>query len=103
MPLVCSTSRIKAVGDISSLSLAARHCCNYGNDNDTVFTAKSRFPDIVDVLIASSVVFRITATLEGKKVSSETVLHSHMARYLHDFLDTVLALSVLELIDLTHC
>ncbi|KAF8914919.1 hypothetical protein CPB85DRAFT_1499107 [Mucidula mucida] len=67
MPLVCSTSRIKAVGDISSLSLAARHCCNYGNDNDTVFTAKSRFPDIVDVLIASSVVFRITATLEGKK------------------------------------
>lgn len=90
MPSIAYRSKIRAVSDHCSLTLGVRHHLVTGIPSDKVYSSpKTRFPDNVDVLLASNLVIRISGIFNGSEVSADEILASSLSLHLLDYLRTV--------------
>ncbi|KAJ7782279.1 hypothetical protein DFH07DRAFT_1055119 [Mycena maculata] len=74
---------LRAASTHCRLTLNAVHNLNSRKHDGP--TRKSRFPDDVDVVLASHLVFTLSGVLNGTKVDSSDVLKSQLAQHLVDY------------------
>ncbi|KAJ7366684.1 hypothetical protein DFH08DRAFT_173050 [Mycena albidolilacea] len=70
---------VRAASPHCRLTLNAEHRLHDGK------SAKTRFPDDVDVVLASPLVFTLSGVLNGVKLASDEVLQSQLAQHLVDY------------------
>jgi hypothetical protein len=77
---------VRAASPHCRLSLNAVHRVSSIRDGNS---AKTRFPDNVDVLLASDLVFTLSGVLNGVKLASDEILKSQLAQHLVDYFQAV--------------
>ncbi|KAJ6620808.1 hypothetical protein B0H10DRAFT_2188381 [Mycena sp. CBHHK59/15] len=74
---------IRAASSHCRLSLSAIH--HLSSDFHDGSTGKTRFPDDIDVVLASELVFTLSSVHNGVKVSSADILKSQLAQHMVDY------------------
>jgi hypothetical protein len=87
--LIASTV-IRAASPHSRLTLNAVHYL-HSTHSDQQAKISTRFPDDVDVVLVSDLVFTLSGVLNGVKVSSTDMLKSRLAQHLVDYFQAVKA------------
>ncbi|KAG5639434.1 hypothetical protein H0H81_002305 [Sphagnurus paluster] len=86
MPSIVCRSRIRAASEHCTLSLDVRHHILAGKPSSSVYDFnKARFPDDIDVLLASNLVITLSGVSDGISISSEEIYASELSRHLVDF------------------
>jgi uncharacterized protein YaiE (UPF0345 family) len=88
MPTVSYTSKIKAVADLYTVSLNARHHLVVGKPTDTSYHMTTRFPEDMDVL-ASSLPVTISGSFDGCKISAGDITTSSLAQNIASYFQMV--------------
>ncbi|KAJ4477123.1 hypothetical protein C8R41DRAFT_904774 [Lentinula lateritia] len=86
MPSFECTSKLRAADRDTVLNLNSKHYLTH-KDSDNSFPAKkSRFPENVAIVPASTIVFSLSAVLNRKRILSEVLIKSQLAQHFVDFL-----------------
>jgi hypothetical protein len=77
---------------LTAVRAASPHCRLTLNAEHRLYdgkSAKTRFPDDVDVVLVSHLVFTLSGVLNGVKLASDEVLQSQLAQHLVDYFQAV--------------
>jgi hypothetical protein len=88
MPSFSLSSVARATSEHFSLSLRARHYLVVGSQSRT-YHVKARFPEAVDVILASDLVITLSGVVDGVNISSQDILASAATSHLVHYLKTV--------------
>lgn len=90
MPTIAYRSRIRAGSDDHVLTLHETHRMIARDSSDTTYTLnKARFPDDVDVLLASNLDLILSGVLDRVRVPLDVLAASQLAQHLVEYFRTV--------------
>ena len=91
MPTLClSSPLLKSTADGLSLAVGITHQLKLAVDHEPVLkTQKFPPPESLDILSSSSILLRLTGSLQGKKTPTETLQRSSLVAYLLEYLKFV--------------
>jgi hypothetical protein len=90
MPSIACRSKVRAASDHCSLTLNTRHRLVAGEPSDTLYPVnRTRFPECVDIRLASNLVVTLSGTLDGSEIPAAEIIASSLAQHLVDYLQTV--------------
>jgi len=93
MPSIYFKSKVKTVSESCTLTLIIRHNLLVGTASDVWYAMKQPPPEQLDVLLASQLKFTISGTLNGTRMSPESVMASRIAHHFAEYFRLVRFLS----------
>ena len=93
MPSIYFKSKVKTVSESCTLTLIIRHNLLVGPASDVWYAMKQPPPEQLDILLASQLKFTISGTLNGSRMSPESVMASRIAHHFAEYFRLVRFLS----------
>lgn len=85
MPSIYFKSKVKTVSESCTLTLIVRHNLLVGPASDVWYAMKQPPPEQLDVLLASQLKFTISGTVNGSRMSPESVMTSRIAHHFGEY------------------
>ncbi|KAF8827437.1 hypothetical protein HHX47_DHR4000073 [Lentinula edodes] len=86
MPSFECTSKLRTADRDTVLNLSSKHYLTHKDFDNSLSAKKSRFPENVAIVPASTIVFSLSAMLNRKRILSEVLIKSQLAQHFVDFL-----------------
>ncbi|KIM43256.1 hypothetical protein M413DRAFT_399497 [Hebeloma cylindrosporum] len=102
MPSIYFKSKVKTVSESCTLTLIIRHNILVGPASDVWYAMKQPPPEQVDVLLASQLQFTISGTVNGSRMSPESVMASRIAHHFAEYFRLVGSCLVISVPESTH-